>query len=436
MSPEVRSAARRGAVSIIALLASLAGCSHEPAQAGPTSRPAAASAGPAGGYEQEVVALLRAGWPREAVQRCRAALAEDARAPMPHALMALATELQPNQAARSCWAAVQRRAQGGAFEREVVAALQDYFGVFEQPELVDPRFTEAPSAERAGSLVRRLEALVEAAASEGRAIDRARGASLLGWAKDRAAPRPLARPPQDVDLSALLGHYNAYLAVTRSMPFEVSGYRRVVEALLDQRGDTPPGRDARGAKGAVLARIPRHPEHRADGFAQRLPGLQAQAGERWEPHVAAGFELVDGLGATRQVTPGDGAAKLVVFFLGFGCAHCVAQLKDLDPKAAAFTAAGIEVISIGTDSYEEVRAAQQASLENGVDPLHFDVLCDPNGEVFKQWQVWDEIEDEALHGTFLVDGAGRVLWRDISERPFEESAWLLEECQRLLAAWK
>jgi len=50
--------------------------------------------------------------------------------------------------------------------------------------------------------------------------------------------------------------------------------------------------------------------------------------------------------------------------------------------------------------------------------------------------VWDALEDEALHGTFLVDGQGRILWRDISERPFEESEWLLAECRRLLAAWK
>jgi hypothetical protein len=35
-----------------------------------------------------------------------------------------------------------------------------------------------------------------------------------------------------------------------------------------------------------------------------------------------------------------------------------------------------------------------------------------------------------------VDGQGRVLWRDISERPFEESEWLLAECRRLLAAWQ
>jgi alkyl hydroperoxide reductase subunit AhpC len=101
-----------------------------------------------------------------------------------------------------------------------------------------------------------------------------------------------------------------------------------------------------------------------------------------------------------------------------------------------FRAAGIEVVTIGTDDADEVRAARQAAFENGVDPLHFDVLCDPDAETFRRWGAWDEFRREALHGTFLVDGRGRILWQDISTVPFEDSAWLLAECQRLLKAWQ
>ena len=94
------------------------------------------------------------------------------------------------------------------------------------------------------------------------------------------------------------------------------------------------------------------------------------------------------------------------------------------------------MLTIGTDTPAQVRAARQAAFENGVDPLHFDVLCDPAGEVFKRWGVWDEFDDAALHGSFLVDGRGRILWCDVSARPFDDSAWLLAECRRLLAAWR
>lgn len=93
-------------------------------------------------------------------------------------------------------------------------------------------------------------------------------------------------------------------------------------------------------------------------------------------------------------------------------------------------------MTIGTDDSNQVRAARQAALENGTSPLHFEVLCDPKGVAFKQWGVWDEFIDEALHGTFLVDPKGRILWQDISAVPFEESDWLLAECRRLLAAWR
>ncbi|MCA8978289.1 MAG: redoxin domain-containing protein [Planctomycetes bacterium] len=104
--------------------------------------------------------------------------------------------------------------------------------------------------------------------------------------------------------------------------------------------------------------------------------------------------------------------------------------------APKFAKAGIEVVTIGTDDIAEIKAAHQAALENGTDPLHFEVLCDPKGSAFRRWGVWDEFTDEALHGTFLVDAGGRILWQDISAQPFEETDFLLAECVRLLAAWR
>ena len=402
---------------------------------------AAATASDAGGdFAVDVMNLIQANWRREAVARCREAIKQRPDAPMPHALMALATQWEPNRAARCCWEAVRRREHGTPLEQEVVDALQNYFWVQDQPELVDERFRDAPQPFRGGELARRLEAVAANAALQRSDRDRALTAGLLAWATSRSGPQ---RPEPDIaveELHGLLRHFNAYLQRTGAMPFEISGYQRCVQLLLAKRQDPTvrayhvnlPSFD----DDPRFARVPRHPEVYWRGLAQRLPGLDEVGPEQWQPEQASGFELPSGIGGTRAFAPGNGHPTLVVFFLGFGCAHCVAQLKDLDPKAAAFRAAGIEVLSIGTDSYQEVLAAQQASIENGVDPLHFDVLCDPEGEVFKQWQVWDDLEDEALHGTFLVDGQGRILWRDISERPFEESEWLLSECRRLLKAWQ
>ncbi len=115
--------------------------------------------------------------------------------------------------------------------------------------------------------------------------------------------------------------------------------------------------------------------------------------------------------------------------------HCIAQLGELEPRVGAFRRAGIELITIGTDNAAQVKASQQMAIENGIDPLHFDVLCDPDGDVFKRWSAWDQFKDVALHGTFLVDAKGRILWQDISSQPFMETDFLLAECKRLLAVW-
>ena len=131
---------------------------------------------------------------------------------------------------------------------------------------------------------------------------------------------------------------------------------------------------------------------------------------QWQPQLAKGFDLPRGLGGRSTYADYQGRPLLIVFFLGFGCAHCVAQLSDLDPLTPKFRAAGIEVVTIGTDDLDQVKAARQAADENGVDPLHFDVLCDKEAEVFKQWGAWDEFSNEALHGTYLLDGKGRILW--------------------------
>lgn len=440
MIPGFGPSARRRAISLCVLLAWSAGCSPEQRNEKAAPLATQSTIDVAGSFELEVLDLIGAQWRQLAVERCRQQIAAAPNAPMPHALMALATWVEPNRAARCCWEAVRRREHGAALEQQLVDALQEYFGVTEQPELVDERFRELPAPARASDLVRRLQEVAANDELQANARDRALTNALLDWARRREEPQ---RPEPDVsvdELQALLRHHNAYLQRTGAVPFEVSGYQRVVQLLLAKRQDP----EVHAGDGDLpdfdedpqLARVPRHPELSWGALARRMPGWAAVGPEQWQPKQATGFDLPAGIGGTRGFTPGDGKPKLVVFFLGFGCAHCVAQLKDLDPKAAAFRDADIEVLSIGTDSYQEVLAAQQASIENGVDPLHFDVLCDPEGEVFRQWQVWDELGDEALHGTFLVDGKGRILWRDISDRPFEESEWLLAECRRLLAAWK
>lgn len=368
---------------------------------------------------------LRAGWHWEAARMFREMMVRDESKPLPHLLMALAMRDVPNRAARHCYDAITRQPAAAPGVREVLAAYQTYFAVSGQPELKDARFQKAPPRSRAEQLVRSLRMLDGRPAS---ALSR----SLVAIEQAELSGTGLAKP----DVSLLMTSYNSYLARTGAMPFLVPGYA----ALLKQRFDKALV-EMMWSETNPLAMMPRHPHYSASNkIVTGLPGSPVRATDQtglpWRPKKATAFTLQRGLGGKASLSNYGGKPVLVVFFLGFGCAHCVAQLADLDPKSEQFREAGIEVVTIGTDDLNQVRAARQAADENGVDPLHFDVLCDPKGDVFKQWGVWDEFSNEALHGTFLVDGKGRILWQDISLRPFEESDWLLVESKRLLAAWQ
>ncbi|MGV2342106.1 MAG UNVERIFIED_CONTAM: peroxiredoxin family protein [Planctomycetaceae bacterium] len=87
------------------------------------------------------------------------------------------------------------------------------------------------------------------------------------------------------------------------------------------------------------------------------------------------------------------------------------------------------MVAISTDKQENLKRALE-NLEGG---LPFPLAADPEMAVFKQYRCYDDFEKAALHGTFLVDPAGRVRWQDISFEPFMDTAFLLKESRRLLA---
>jgi hypothetical protein len=52
--------------------------------------------------------------------------------------------------------------------------------------------------------------------------------------------------------------------------------------------------------------------------------------------------------------------------------------------------------------------------------------------VFKAYRAFDDFEKQPLHGTYLIDGEGRVRWHDISYEPFNNPDFVLKEAARLL----
>ena len=88
-------------------------------------------------------------------------------------------------------------------------------------------------------------------------------------------------------------------------------------------------------------------------------------------------------------------------------------------------------MTIGTDSVEDLASSQSGDTEE--DKFPFPILSDPKLEIFKKYRCHDDFENLALHGTFLLDGQGRVRWQDISYEPYTDTEFLLAESKRLLA---
>ncbi len=174
----------------------------------------------------------------------------------------------------------------------------------------------------------------------------------------------------------------------------------------------------------------RTPVQAKDDVGKR-PLLSSLGPFRWGPVAAPSFELKDASGRDFVGPRTTGRPTLLVFYLGFGCLHCVEQLNEFAPKAAEFAALGIDIIAIGTEDVAAVRARVAETSTD--DRLPFTLLCDPDLRAFKAYRAFDDFENMPLHSTVLIDVEGRLRWQDISFEPFRKVDWLLAECERLLA---
>ena len=166
----------------------------------------------------------------------------------------------------------------------------------------------------------------------------------------------------------------------------------------------------------------------ADDLGDR-PDLNSLGPFRWQPLSAPAWQLLDSNEEAVSLSQFEGRPVVVIFYLGHGCLHCAEQLQAFAPKLEDFLDRGIEVIAISTDK----RNGLKKSIESyGQEPLPIRLLANPELTVFKQYRAYDEFEDQALHGTFLIDGQGKIRWQDISYEPFMDPDFLLTESKRLL----
>lgn len=172
-------------------------------------------------------------------------------------------------------------------------------------------------------------------------------------------------------------------------------------------------------------RIPPQP---ADDIGER-PELDSLGPRFWSSYPAPRWQAFTPDDQPLDDDHYQGKPKVLIFYLGFGCLHCVEQLKAFQPKVADFAERGIEVLAISTESVAELRKGIETYGQDAPLPL----LADPDHQAFKAFRCWDDFESLPLHGTFLIDSDGRVRWQDIGHEPFSNVDFLLDESRRLLA---
>ncbi|MEO8268617.1 MAG: redoxin domain-containing protein [Aureliella sp.] len=166
----------------------------------------------------------------------------------------------------------------------------------------------------------------------------------------------------------------------------------------------------------------------ASDFGER-PSLDSLGPFRWHPYLASEFVVSTPQQTEVRLKHFAGRPTIVIFYLGFGCLHCVEQLHAFSPRVAAFQKAGIQLMAISSENVESLNSGL-ASL--GSESLQIPLHADPQLTAFKAYRCFDDFEQQPLHGIFLLDAHGRVLWQDIGYDPFMDVDFLLNESQRLL----
>ena len=150
----------------------------------------------------------------------------------------------------------------------------------------------------------------------------------------------------------------------------------------------------------------------------------------WTPPAAPEFSLPDQFGKRISLSDYRGKPVILVFYLGAGCLHCTEQLTAMADRYADFEKAGLPILAISTDTVADLKKSQDNYTQA---EMPFPLVSDFPKEVFRNYTAHDDFEDQPLHGTFVLDGKGRMLWSDISADPFMELDFLIEETKRLLS---
>jgi peroxiredoxin len=118
---------------------------------------------------------------------------------------------------------------------------------------------------------------------------------------------------------------------------------------------------------------------------------------------------------------------VLVFYYGYGCDHCVAQLFGINKDLRYFSELNATVVAVSPDTPEHTRT-QYAEYGK----FDFPVLCDrDNRAVAAKYGVFrpatGELSKWQAHGTFVIGRDRIIRWANTGAEPFTENVTLLRE---------
>ena len=147
----------------------------------------------------------------------------------------------------------------------------------------------------------------------------------------------------------------------------------------------------------------------------------------WEPFAAPKLEVRDSGGQAVTLDEYRGQNVILVFYLGQECVHCMKQLKDVNAKAEAWKRLDATVLAVSGNS-PEANAAVRDALPAAR------LLSDAGYDNARRFGSYDDFEDSERHSTILIDKKGRVHWAHTGGAPFDDTAFLEKQLERMNAS--
>ncbi len=235
-----------------------------------------------------------------------------------------------------------------------------------------------------------------------------------------------------VSVSALYGGLLTYHLRSSAPPADQSygGFLEACRTLCLRYGLLPTGHIANDARDFLSAA-------QAELAMEKKQSASVEVPTQKHPLLgrpAIDFELPDDAQQPVRLSSlsADGPVVLV-FYYGYGCSHCVAQLFAIEEDLEKFAAAGAKVIAVSSDS-----PAHTAEKFREYGRFHFNVVADIDNAVATQWSCYraatDSSDEDPRHGTFVIDRAGVVRWANTGYEPFIDNDSLLATLERCCPA--